>query len=225
MAGPTAGSMWEVEVKFHHGDFAPLRETLKGMGGIFLGCAIEEDTYFRHPSRDFAVTGEAMRIRSIRESMDKIGVAPTRTPASAPQSPVELPSFHGNPSVPNDAGPLKSVLCYKGPRLSGPAKVRQEIETEVNGAGIRPLLEALGFLPVLTISKKRESWKLGKNGEECVICMDEAHGLGNFVEVEVVAKAEQREKAQARVMDFAKHLGLGAKEDRSYLRMQLEKCR
>ena len=119
----------------------------------------------------------------------------------------------------------RSILCYKGPKLSGPAKVRREIETSVVGEEMGPLLEALGFLPLLTISKTRESWKLGMDGKICVVCLDEAHGLGKFVEVEVVAKIEERDEAQARVLDLAGQLGLGAKEDRSYLRMQLEKCR
>lgn len=210
MAIAGTGANWEVEVKFHHGDFAPLRERLKEMGGECLGSANEEDTYYRHPSRDFAQTGEALRIRTRSNSSPQVLGDPTRGGVEKEG----IASF-GEPSI----------LCYKGPRLAGPAKVRREMETNVVGAEIQPLLEALGFLPVLTISKTRESWKLGEEGQDCVICLDEAHGLGNFVEVEVVANAEQRDEAQARVLELAKQLGLGAREDRSYLRMQLEKCR
>lgn len=214
-SGANSGANWEVEVKFHHGDFAPLREKLMELGGSFLGCEDEEDTYYRHPARDFAQTGEALRIR-------------TKCNSRSQNTKVESPTRGVDP-IPGDGGigfvNEPSVLCYKGPKLSGPAKVRREIETRVVGEEIRPLLEALGFLPVLTISKTRESWKLGTDGEFCLICLDEAHGLGNFVEVEVVAKAEHREEAQSRVLELARQLGLGTREDRSYLRMQLEKCR
>jgi adenylate cyclase class 2 len=210
-----SGANWEVEVKFHCGDFGPLREKLKQMGGEFLGIGDEEDTYFRHPSRDFAQTGEALRIRTPIHSLSQNSGGNNIT-AEAPQ----MGSSANSPS-PNG----RSILCYKGPKLSGPAKVRREIETDVLGKEMGPLLEALGFLPLLTISKTRESWKLGMDGKICVVCLDEAHGLGKFVEVEVVAKIEERDEAQARVLDLAGQLGLGAKEDRSYLRMQLEKCR
>ena len=58
-SAPNGGANWEVEVKFHCGDFSPLREKIKEMGGDFLGLGEEVDTYYRHPSRDFAETGEA----------------------------------------------------------------------------------------------------------------------------------------------------------------------
>jgi len=214
-SAPNGGANWEVEVKFHCGDFSPLREKIKEMGGDFLGLGEEVDTYYRHPSRDFAETGEALRIRtqSNSRSLD--------TDVQNITGVAHQMSHLANATSPNG----RSILCYKGPKLSGPAKVRREIETSVVGEEMGPLLEALGFLPLLTISKTRESWKLGMDGKICVVCLDEAHGLGKFVEVEVVAKIEERDEAQARVLDLAGQLGLGAKEDRSYLRMQLEKCR
>ena len=38
---------WEVEVKHCHGDFGPLRKTLKAMGALPQIPWEEEDTYYR----------------------------------------------------------------------------------------------------------------------------------------------------------------------------------
>ncbi len=154
------------------------------MGGISCGNSLEVDTYFQHPKRDFAQTGEALRVRS------KDG---------------------------------KIIICYKGSRQAGPAKVRKEIELIVSGPEIEPLLLALGFTSFKTINKTRELWKLDLPQLTCQICLDDADGLGHFVELEVMAPKEDIPRAQGFVLDLATTLGLGNREDRSYLRMHLEK--
>lgn len=77
----------------------------------------------------------------------------------------------------------KIVLTFKGPKMSGPFKSRQEIEVglDENGFdGMVKLLGGLGFVQVLAFEKKRKMWLL----DDCQVCLDEVPLLGNFVEVE-----------------------------------------
>jgi adenylate cyclase, class 2 len=63
---PTVKSMgYEVEVKFRSVDHSLLEQQLAALGAIQAGSVQQIDTYFRHPARDFAVTNEAFRLRSV----------------------------------------------------------------------------------------------------------------------------------------------------------------
>lgn len=53
----------EVEQKFRVADLDAVRTRVAELGGSPSGVVEQRDTYFRHPSRDFAQTGEALRIR------------------------------------------------------------------------------------------------------------------------------------------------------------------
>lgn len=58
---------WEVEQKYRVADHRSSMEILLGLGGKFVGEERQEDTYFRHPCRDFRATDEALRIRAIND--------------------------------------------------------------------------------------------------------------------------------------------------------------
>src|ERR1700749_1996958 len=82
---------YEIEVKFREADHADLRKRLEDPG-LSTGAAGEhQDEYLAHPSRDFAQTGEAFRIRGEGEA---------------------------------------NRITYKGAKLAGPTKTREEIEVE-----------------------------------------------------------------------------------------------
>ncbi|HEY2783555.1 MAG TPA: class IV adenylate cyclase [Fimbriiglobus sp.] len=55
--------MLEIELKFRTDDLVAAERTLRDMGAELLGSHAESDTYFNAPDRDFAKTGEAVRIR------------------------------------------------------------------------------------------------------------------------------------------------------------------
>jgi adenylate cyclase class 2 len=57
--------MLEVELKFPLDDAGSLRERMVSVGGVAKGVVVQSDAYFNHPARDFAVTDEALRIRSV----------------------------------------------------------------------------------------------------------------------------------------------------------------
>ena len=180
---------YEIEVKFRVADHAELIRRL-GARGLAPDSAVEHrDAYLAHPSRDFARTGEAFRIRGEGDS---------------------------------------NRITYKGPKLGGPAKTREEIEVEfAEGTEAREQLtrafELLGFRPVAVVRKRRSEYRLEYRGRPMIVALDEAEGLGPFAEVETLVEAESHlPEAQEAVLALAGELGLAEVEPRSYLRMVLE---
>ncbi|MCE3016611.1 MAG: class IV adenylate cyclase [Pirellula sp.] len=55
----------EIECKFLVTDRESLTKGILSWGGVFLQNETHCDTYLRHPSRDFRVTDEALRIREL----------------------------------------------------------------------------------------------------------------------------------------------------------------
>ncbi len=54
---------YEIEIKAYCDDQMSVIRSLEGMGAEKIGSHTETDVYFNHPSRDFKVTDEALRIR------------------------------------------------------------------------------------------------------------------------------------------------------------------
>lgn len=59
---------YEVERKFQLDDANQFAALVEQLGGVFSNPVRQSDTYYAHPSRNFAETDEALRIRSIGES-------------------------------------------------------------------------------------------------------------------------------------------------------------
>jgi adenylate cyclase class 2 len=57
--------MFEIETKYRLADETLLRQRLTELGASEGGVERHTDTYFRHPSRDFVKTREALRIRCV----------------------------------------------------------------------------------------------------------------------------------------------------------------
>ena len=180
---------YEVEVKYRLVDHGELERRLTELGADREPEISQEDIYLSHPSRDFAASNEALRIR-------RIGA--------------------------------ENRITYKGPRLTGPTKTREEIEIAVASGDVAfnqllRLFENLGFRPVATIRKSRTPFHLNRQGRAVEIVLDRAAGLGNFAEIETLAETESElPAAQAAVLALADELGLTEVEPRSYLRMSLE---
>jgi len=180
---------YEVELKYRLADPDRLLRRLAERGAVAYDSMVQEDIYLNHPSRDFAQTHEALRIR--------------RT---------------GN----------ENRVTYKGPRLSGLTKTREEIEIRfADGDGVfaqlAQLLENLGFHPVATVRKRRTTYRLTESAHVLEIAVDVAEGLGQFAEIEAQAASEaDLPAAQAAVLTAADQLGLTEVEPRTYLRMVLQ---
>lgn len=183
-------SAWEVELKFHLDDSSAVETKLREMG--FMECEVQqhEDQYFRHPCRDFTVTDEAFRLRTINST---------------------------------------AMLTYKGPRLAGPVKTREEIELAIEGAEVEAwklLIGKLGFTPVPAVRKLRRVFRGDNKGPDAdlVLTLDQVEQLGNFAEVEIVVSDPQLlASAENRILQLAKSLGLEKVQPKSYLVMLLEK--
>ncbi len=73
------------------------------------------------------------------------------------------------------------LLTFKGSPISGRHKSREELETEVAGAGtILAILSRLGFQPVFRYEKYRTEYAKGEGG---VVTLDETP-IGAFLELE-----------------------------------------
>jgi len=180
---------YEVELKYRLADHDRLLRRLAERGAVACSSMVQEDFYLNHPSRDFAQTHEALRIR--------------RT---------------GN----------ENRVTYKGPRKSGPAKTREEIEIRFADGGdvfeqLSRLLENLGFRPIAAVRKRRTTFRLTESAHLLEIAVDFAEGLGHFAEIEAqAANVADLPAAQAAVLTAADQLGLTEVEPRTYLRMVLQ---
>ncbi|WP_339908018.1 class IV adenylate cyclase [Symmachiella dynata] len=118
-------------------------------------------------------------------------------------------------------------ITYKGPIIDQETKMRREIELPfqtgaVAGQSLRELLEILGFTPVHSVVKTRETYALTWQDRDCEICVDHIEALGTFMEVETLAEEAALGDAKETILKLAAQLGLSAPERRSYLTMLLE---
>ena len=189
----------EVELKFAVADHRLLTAKLHEWNAVDLGKEWHRDTYFRHPCRDFVQTKEALRIR--RVEVQEVG-AQDRF--------------------------IESRITYKGPKLPGLVKARQELEWDVeavdsNADHFEQLLTSLGFEAVLTVAKQRQSYTVAYEGKQIVVALDTVDKLGTYVEIETIAEqVTQVESARAVVQALAEQLGLHEPEPRSYLTLRLQ---
>ena len=112
----------------------------------------------------------------------------------------------------------RAVLAYKGPRLDGRSKSREEIEVGIGSAGAaHRVLLRLGFRPVGTVRKRRELYTL----RGLRVCLDRVEGLGVFLEVEKRVERKRYPAALETVLALLRKLGLEETERRSYLELIL----
>lgn len=123
----------------------------------------------------------------------------------------------------------RNRITYKGPKRPGPAKTREEIELAFEGGPeahdqLTRLLDHLGFQIVQIVRKRRETHSLSLDGRHLEVGLDRVERLGDFVEVETIARDESDlDPARAAVQLLAERLGLDLEslEPRSYLGMVL----
>jgi adenylate cyclase class 2 len=180
----------EIEQKYRVTSHELISDRLRASGAEVGERIDQEDTYLRHPSRDFKQTNEAFRIR-------RVGA--------------------------------RNFITYKGPKHPGPTKTREELEIPFEDGAhsaeqMLRLFRALGFEPLAIIRKARTPYHLTISSRAFEVVLDDAEGIGKFVEVEtIVDDLGDLAKAQAAVVETARSLGLVDLEPRSYLRMALER--
>jgi len=166
----------EIEIKCYCADDANVKDLLSEIGAQFIDRRFESDIYFNHPSKNFADSDEALRLRTIGD---------------------------------------RTIITYKGPKLSKISKARIEYETEVKDyPSMKNMLISLGFTQSGIIEKEREIYSF--NGME--ISMDYVDGLGIFVEIEKIG--ELKDEIERELFNTAEKLGLTKFERRSYLELK-----
>jgi adenylate cyclase class 2 len=92
--------MLEIELKFRADDLTTAERKLRAMGAELLGNHTESDTYFNAPDRDFAKTGEAVRLRRAGE-VNKLTYKGPKLPNARVKTrqEVELPLPYGDTSA------------------------------------------------------------------------------------------------------------------------------
>jgi len=189
--------VYEVEQKFHVADPTALELQLVTLAARFREPVDQLDRYFAHPCRDFVKTDEALRLRREGEAV---------------------------------------ALTWKGPRIDSSTKTRRELELGLAATPPLPggprggqatldqwtdLLEALGFRRVRDVTKRRHPARVLWHGTEVEVALDSVVGLGDFVELEVLAAANEVTLATACITSLARELGCHEPEQRSYLELMV----
>ena len=191
--------MYEVELKFSVSVPQDIERRLVSLAARFREPVEQVDRYFAHPCRDFARTDEALRLRCEGDAV---------------------------------------AITWKGPRVDTAAKTRREIELPLAAAPADPgdhgpvvertlgawteLLESLGFRPVLSVTKQRRPARVPWQGAEIDAAIDHVRGLGDFLELELIARQGEVPLARACLESLARELGCGVPERRSYLELLLQ---
>lgn len=190
--------MIEVEVKLKIDSAESIEKKLIELG-FKKGQTLQEiDYYYNGVDRDFRASGEALRLRLV-ESLDGSAVVADRP---------------GEPLI---------QMTYKGPKLDNVSMSRVEHQVNIdNFETMLSILSSLGYKPVEPVIKlRRELFS-----EEICACVDTVDGLGDYLELEIMADEEsQRENALDKISIVLKQLGYSISDTTttSYLSM-LEKA-
>ena len=195
--------VYEVEQKYPVADVAALEARLAGVAAGWHGVVEQADRYFGHPSRDFAATDEALRLRRTDDGVWITWKGPRLDASAKTRREIELPLAEA--AVPAAAGGAPAVPA------SPPATLDRWTD----------LLEALGFRRVREVAKRRRLATVAWDGVLIEVAIDHVAGLGDFVEFELQADAAGIALAATRVESLARHLGCTCPEPRSYLEMLL----
>ena len=188
----------EVEQKYVVDDFTAIEAKLAELDAR-VGPPVEQcDRYFAHPSRDFAETDEALRIRRC-----------------------------GHQSFITYKGPKLDATTKTRRELELPLAA-EEATSEKVVEQFAELLTALGFTPVAEVRKHRRQATLDWQNQFVRVVLDSVDGLGaggsgTFVELELVVDEAEQSAATSVIESLAVHLGLTRVERRSYLELLLEK--
>lgn len=172
------------------------------------------------PPVEVEVKARAEDLERVREQLEDRG---GRRVATWEQTDIYYGHPHRNFAQTDEALRIRETggrveATYKGPKLDGETKTREEITVELDdAASAGDLLEALGFAAAGRVVKQREVYELG----ELTVTLDQVEGLGPFVEIEHVVD-EGIDEARETVLELADELGLEDLERRSYLELLLE---
>mgnify|MGYP000430345190 CR=1 FL=1 len=111
-------------------------------------------------------------------------------------------------------------LSYKGPKLDSKAKIREEVQVEVDPR-IVIILENLGFSQGPKVEKVRKIYSL----DDVKICLDRVKNLGDFIEIETIQRYKETDEIKKELFDILEKLGIDKSNAtiKSYLELLEEK--
>jgi adenylate cyclase, class 2 len=93
--------MWEVEQKFVVENLVAVREAFARLGITLGNATSQSDLYLRHPSRDFAATDEALRVRRNGDKNALTYKGPRIDATTKTRLELEVPLEHGEQHAAN----------------------------------------------------------------------------------------------------------------------------
>ena len=98
-----------------------------------------------------------------------------------------------------------NFITYKGPKIDAATKTRREIDLplppgEPTAQAWTGLLEALGFRAVGEVRKSRRKARVDWQGRSVEVSLDEVAGLGDYIELELIAEADGLEAARSNIL-------------------------
>ena len=103
-------------------------------------------------------------------------------------------------------GKIRAQINFKGKRMDAGTMTREELETGVeNGEISRKILQAIGYIPVAPeVIKER----IMLRRESVTACLDNVRGLGEFLELEILADSKkQKDAALGQIENILNNLG------------------
>lgn len=104
-----------------------------------------------------------------------------------------------------DLSQVRYVMNYKGPKVDDITMTREEVEFEILSfkAG-DVMLSGLGFYSAGSVEKTRIYY----TKDDITCCLDTVTGLGDYLEVEIMAEKSDYDEAISRIAMLLKSLGL-----------------
>jgi adenylate cyclase class 2 len=127
--------LFEVEQKFAVNDLDAARANLLAVGAEELGPIEQADTYYAHPSRDFAKTDEALRIRRVGSEAFVTYKGPKLDAAVKTREELEFPLGVAAERMPE----LLALLGFR--RVAEVKKRRERLNLEFAGRSIEAALD------------------------------------------------------------------------------------
>ena len=148
---------YEVEQKFRVDDLSALLHMLQ-QRNLALGEPIEQvDRYFNHPSRDFAQTDEALRIRSVGDRNWMTFKGPKLAGATKTRRELEFPIADGHAAA-EQMAELLQLLSFRPTAVV--RKRRQGVHLEQAGRAFEILLDHVDqvgqFVEIETLAEQDE---------------------------------------------------------------------
>jgi len=137
--------VYEVEQKYPVADVKAIEDRLSRLGASWHGTAEQVDRYFNHPSRDFAVTDEALRLRSTAAGVAITWKGPRLDATAKTRREIELPlALAAVPAMLDHWTELLEALGFR--RVREVAKRRRLATVAWEGAAIEVALDHVAGL-------------------------------------------------------------------------------